>query len=495
MIEEYIEYWGLTQRPFHLAPDSRMMCITGQYFECFERLKYAINTGKGGALIVSEDAGLGKTTLLLKLINDMKERYGDAFRHAFIDHPTLNSVQMIAQITSSITGMTVGEDKLKNLTLLKNALIEAKEQGGKSIIVVDEGQMLCDAADILQELRILINITHNNEYLHTFILSGQRALWHTIKGMPEFWQRLPVRYYFVPLKAEETKELVQHRLKKAGAVESRDIFDDDALEIIHKYSKGSPRTVIALADLSLLVGYTNFANKIGFKEVSKAMSAMSGQGESLPYVKEDQEPEKGPALSSVSFVERGSKKSRKHLNYSEASLNTTPMVDRDMKTVHERPVFIAIAIILCLITGAAGYYMASGPFTEKRETVKETIQKIQKAPEAPSVQGKEGAFDIEALKDESIKKEVSEAIPADRGEESSKVLNISNQGKRAIVVAYAGNIRSAPGINYPRIAIIFQDEKINIFDEKFAQDGSKWYKILLYGDKEGWISGSVIDVQ
>ena len=281
MSEEYVEYWGLARHPFLMAPDSRMMCVTGQYYECLERVKYAINTSKGGVLIVSEDAGLGKTTLLLKLIDDMKEKYRDAFRYAYIDHPTLSASQMIAQITGEISGVQVGDDKLKNLNLLKETLIYVKEQGGKSIIIVDEGQLLCEAPDVLQELRILINLTYNNEYLHTFILSGQRALWYTVKNMPEFWQRLPVRFYFVPLKLDETKELVQHRLWKAGLEEGKEVFSVDALEIIHRYSRGSPRTVMALADLSLLVGYTNQAAKIGFKEVSKAISAMSGQGESL----------------------------------------------------------------------------------------------------------------------------------------------------------------------------------------------------------------------
>jgi type II secretory pathway predicted ATPase ExeA len=216
----------------------------------------------------------------------------DAFKYAFIDHPTLTSSQMIAHITRCITDSPPDDDKLKNLIVLKEALTEVKERGGKNIIVVDEGQMLCEAKDVLQELRTLINLMHNNEYLHTFILSGQRALWNTIKGMPEFWQRLPVRYYFIPLRVEETKELVKYRLKKAGLDEGREIFANDALEIIHRYSMGSPRTIIALSDLSLLIGFTNHAKKISFKEVSKAINAMSGKGEGLSYVAEERQREK-----------------------------------------------------------------------------------------------------------------------------------------------------------------------------------------------------------
>ena len=72
---EYLHYWGLKKEPFHLAPDEEMMYLGGQYYECFERLLYAVNTNKGGALVVSEEAGLGKTTVLLKLIAEVKAEH------------------------------------------------------------------------------------------------------------------------------------------------------------------------------------------------------------------------------------------------------------------------------------------------------------------------------------------------------------------------------------------------------------------------------------
>ena len=214
MTESYLQYWGLNRHPFLMAPDSNMMYVAGQYYECLERLKYAVNTRKGGALLISEDAGLGKTTVLLKLIDGMKEEYGDTFRYALVDHPTLTDSQIIAHIAASISGETPYDDKLKNLTLLKEALIDVQKRGGKSIIAVDEGQMLCEAKDILQELRILINLTHENDYLHTFILSGQRALWNTIKAMPEFWQRLPVRYFSFLSNWRKQRDLSVIALKK-----------------------------------------------------------------------------------------------------------------------------------------------------------------------------------------------------------------------------------------------------------------------------------------
>jgi general secretion pathway protein A len=283
---EYLRYWGLEKEPFHLAPDEEMMYLGGQYYECFERLLYAVNTNKGGALVVSEEAGLGKTTVLLKLIAEVKAEYGDRFRYAMIDHPTLTVAQIVASIHSGLTNTRPDDDKFRNLLAIKETLLELKRVGGRALIIVDEGQMLCERKDVLQELRILLNLTHSKEYLLTVILCGQRPLWNTVKGIPELWQRLPVKYYLIPLTFEETRALIECRLSKAGLDDERDIFTTEALEIIHRFSKGLPRTVVALSDLSLLVGFSYQATKIGFKEISKAINAMSGKGESLPYVTE-----------------------------------------------------------------------------------------------------------------------------------------------------------------------------------------------------------------
>jgi type II secretory pathway predicted ATPase ExeA len=97
--------------------------------------------------------------------------------------------------------------------------------------------------------------------------------------MPEFWQRLPVKYYLQPLRLEETKNLVAHRMSVAGFDEDREVFTAEALQAIQRFSHGLPRTIVAVCDIALLVGAAYQAQTIGFKEVSKAIHAMSGKGE------------------------------------------------------------------------------------------------------------------------------------------------------------------------------------------------------------------------
>ncbi len=467
MIDAYIEYWGLETHPFLMAPDSRMMYMAGQYYECLERLKYAVNTNKGGVLVVSEDAGLGKTTMLLKLIEEMKDQYGQSFKYALVDHPTLDPPQMISFIASSISGFTPHNDKLKNIIMLKDALIEVKKQGGKAIIIVDEGQMLCGSHDVLQELRVLINLNYENEYLHTFILSGQKPLWEEIKRLPEFWQRLPVRYYLVPLKLDETKEMIRFRLKKAGLKGDRRIFSEDAFEMIHRFAKGSPRTIIALADLSLLIGYTDHAGMIGFKETAKAINVMSGGGESLPYIKTEDARKTGPQEAKIAEKKEYSK--YKHSSLGEIK---STVFSREIAT-QVRPFFLVLLCVFLIIAGAAGYHYFFG-LNIKKET--------------PAI-----AANTELPK--KVAELQQEPVAKPQKQEETKTETRPEPQKEVVVIAQGANIRGAPDINAARIGVIFEGEIIKIIEERHDSKGNKWYKIPLYGGKEGWISESVVRVR
>ena len=74
MIGEFLDYWGLNQSPFALCPDPKMFYLSRQHRECLMRLEYAIDSNKGGAMIVSDKPGAGKTSLLRYLMNRLNER-------------------------------------------------------------------------------------------------------------------------------------------------------------------------------------------------------------------------------------------------------------------------------------------------------------------------------------------------------------------------------------------------------------------------------------
>ena len=64
---DYLEYWDLTRAPFSLAPCPDDLYMSKQHGECLLRLKYGVMAGKGGSLLISQNAGDGKTTVVANL--------------------------------------------------------------------------------------------------------------------------------------------------------------------------------------------------------------------------------------------------------------------------------------------------------------------------------------------------------------------------------------------------------------------------------------------
>ena len=275
MLPEYLKYWGLSKPPFSLTPDPEMLYMSGQHREGLLRLKYAVVSNKGGAMLVSENAGDGKTTLLAKLRGELHEYFKGSCNIVFIDHPTLTANQMVGEIARQLGVRCNTTDKMALLNELRENLLQSYRQGAKCVVMLDEGQMLCHRPDILQELRILLNFCVSDSFLLTFILSGQKPLDEAIRAMPEFHQRLPVRFFLKNLNREDTRELICFRLHQAGMPAGREIFSEDGYTGIFNHSRGCPRIICSVADLALVIAHSRYSRQVDFVAVSQACSDMN----------------------------------------------------------------------------------------------------------------------------------------------------------------------------------------------------------------------------
>lgn len=282
MLPEYLTYWGFRKNPFSLSPDPQMLYMSSQHQEALLRLKYGVMSNKGGVLLVSENAGDGKTSILRRLMDELTEECEKRLKIAFIDHPTLTVNQMVAEIARQLGVSRVRKEKIENLNALRVKLMELHQAGTNSLVIVDEGQMLAHRPDLLQELRILLNFCVSDSFLLSFVFSGQKPLEEAVRMMPEFWQRLPVRFFLRNLDLKDTGGLVRHRVRTAGQTE-KEIFTPTAIEGIHRASQGCPRVICAVADLALLVAYSMRSQNVDFREISQATSDLTRGGEPYHY--------------------------------------------------------------------------------------------------------------------------------------------------------------------------------------------------------------------
>ena len=122
--------------------------------------------------------------------------------------------------------------------------------------MVDEAQNLDPL--VLEEIRFLADMEYQNHKLLNVFLVGQPEL-NKLLALPEMEQlvqRIHLRFHLKPLKENEIKDYVLHRLHIAGDAHTIEI-NDDAFPLIYIYSGGRPRLINVLCDHALTCAYAS----------------------------------------------------------------------------------------------------------------------------------------------------------------------------------------------------------------------------------------------
>jgi type II secretory pathway predicted ATPase ExeA len=128
------------------------------------------------------------------------------------------------------------------------------------VVVVDEAQNL--SWDLLEEIRLLTNLETSSEKLLQIVLSGQPELEEKLKhpSVRQLRQRVSLWCRTQALTETQSFTYVAERLRIAGA--SWSIFTQDALERVHRYSRGIPRLINLVCEHSLIVAYVEQTRQV-----------------------------------------------------------------------------------------------------------------------------------------------------------------------------------------------------------------------------------------
>lgn len=254
----YKEFYGLRANPFNVNPDPRYLFLTRHTEEALACLTYGIQSRKGFVLLTGE-VGTGKTTLINKLLEWLRLQQ---VATAFVFNSRLNVPQFLDYMMADF-GIP-GESKEKSQILLRlyNWLLDRYRAGETAVLIVDEAQNLSE--EVLEEIRMLTNLETSTEKLLQIVLVGQPELEQKLKQpqLRQLRQRLTLRAKTHALTADETKAYVQQRLRIAGA-NGKEIFEPEALVLIHQYSAGIPRVINLLCEHCLVSAFVDHQKTIG----------------------------------------------------------------------------------------------------------------------------------------------------------------------------------------------------------------------------------------
>jgi general secretion pathway protein A len=254
----YKEYYNLTAMPFQLTPDRQFFYASREHNRALSHLVYGL-AQEEGFIVITGEIGAGKTMLVERLSAELDDRKFATFR---ILTTQLSGDDLIKMIATGFGASVDTLDKANILLRLEQQFAEKQAAGRRCLLVIDEAQNL--GLPALEELRMLSNVTISGRAPFQCLLLGQPQFRQLLADprLEQLQQRILASYHLGPLRDDDTREYIQHRLKTAGWAGDPS-FDDAAFAAVHRHTGGIPRRINALCSRLLLAGYLDETHHIG----------------------------------------------------------------------------------------------------------------------------------------------------------------------------------------------------------------------------------------
>ncbi len=244
----YADYYGFSEMPFRLTPDSRFFFASGEHSRALSHLIFGL-AHQEGFIIITGEVGAGKT-MLLERLQERLDR--GSYLISRVDTAQVLADDLLRLVASGF-GVAPGPDKATLLRGIAEVLRDGRAAGRRCLLVVDEVQAL--ELPALEELRMLSNLSEAGRSLVQTILLGQPQFRRTLARaeLDQLRQRVLASYHLGPLREEEMQAYVEHRLRAVGW-NGRPRWEDGTFDLLHQCTGGIPRRINRLCGRLLLHG-------------------------------------------------------------------------------------------------------------------------------------------------------------------------------------------------------------------------------------------------
>ncbi|WP_431419299.1 MSHA fimbrial biogenesis protein MshM [Aeromonas dhakensis] len=264
----YLNHFGLQEAPFGLTPNTGFYYGLPPHEEALQVLNWALAQGEGFIKVTGE-VGTGKTLLCRKLLSELgsEER---PVRLAWLPNPHLSPAELRIALALEL-GLEVRDQSELDLTdRIHRHLISLHQQGSRVVVLIDEAQALPD--ETLEAIRLFGNLETESSKLLQIVLFGQPELDSRLAKphLRQLRQRIGFSYSLRPLRFDETRAYLEHRLHISG-YRGAPLFGGSALRQLWRASRGIPRLINILAQKCLMLAYGQGARQIDGRLVRLAV--------------------------------------------------------------------------------------------------------------------------------------------------------------------------------------------------------------------------------
>jgi general secretion pathway protein A len=231
-------------------------------------MKYTV-LNRDGFAVVTGEIGSGKTIVLERLLDSLD----DSVIVARIHQTQLSEVEFLQHLAIVLGIKSPQGNKVELLEKLNHYLADQGRRGRSVLLVVDESQNLGVSA--LEEIRLLADGESAQTKVLSVILVGQPELADRLADprLEQLEQRIRLRFHLRPLSATETSDYIRHRLEIAGW-RGGEIFSEEVIEHIHRYTGGVPRLINVLCDTVLLAAFIEETRDVSVALVDSAVEEL-----------------------------------------------------------------------------------------------------------------------------------------------------------------------------------------------------------------------------
>jgi MSHA biogenesis protein MshM len=246
----YLNYFGLTELPFGITPDTSFIYSGDAHQEALNTLLIGLSSGEGFIKITGE-VGTGKTLLCRRFLATLSENYVVAY----LPNPQLEPHILLLALAEEL-GLELEASNLQ-FHLVKSInqhLLKMAAQGKSVVVCIDEAQ--CMPIETLESLRLLSNLETEKRKLLQVVMFGQPELDEKLAdpSVRQLRQRIVFHYRKPNLRKDEIGHYLAHRLRIAGHT-GGNLFQKAAVRRIYEQSIGTPRLVNVLAHKCLLLAF------------------------------------------------------------------------------------------------------------------------------------------------------------------------------------------------------------------------------------------------
>mgnify|MGYP000001375783 CR=1 FL=1 len=268
-MSRWLGQWGLREAPFTKEIGDGDLWVPASRAGAVDRLVDACRE-RGHAVLVGEP-GVGKTCVLRALRHRLPQ---DGFRLTYCYNVTLGRRDFYRHVCLAL-GLSPSATAAGVFYAINTHVNALGNEQVHPVLLIDEAHLLHQ--DVLEHLHILANYEWDSKALLSIVLVGlpetrQRLALGKNRSL---WSRIHTRLSLGEAKSGDTAEYIAHRLRHAGC--EREVFNSDAIALIHEQSHGRLRDIDRVATDALKLGARKKIKTIDRELVARVL----GDGEPL----------------------------------------------------------------------------------------------------------------------------------------------------------------------------------------------------------------------